>query len=199
MLERALKSIPQRKDIEIIFVNDCSTDNSLAIIDRWTEKYAAAFSDVQIVELLENRGCGYTRQVAYPLAEGKYLTVLDSDDYLYTKEYSQILDRLAAQDADMLFVGCRVNNGEEWIGNDRKAPWSYFLKREFLERSRLDYPDMRRAGDFWFTSVLRSRPHVEVVWPDIVYHYNYPCEGSIVWNYYTHEQNCKKYRIRREG
>lgn len=65
------------KDIEIICVDDGSTDNSLDIL----REYAAEDSRIQIIEQ-KNAGAGAARNNGMRYATGKYLSFLDSDDFL---------------------------------------------------------------------------------------------------------------------
>lgn len=63
-------------DIEIICVNDGSTDNSLAIL----EEYAQKDTRIKIISK-RNEGAGKARQAAIKKASGEYLAFLDGDDY----------------------------------------------------------------------------------------------------------------------
>ena len=65
------------KDIEIVLVNDGSTDNSQYIIDEYAEK----FSFIKPV-IKENGGLGDARNTGIQTAEGKYLAFVDSDDWI---------------------------------------------------------------------------------------------------------------------
>lgn len=67
------------KEIEIICVNDGSTDGSLAIL----EEYAAEDTRVKIITQ-ENKGLSGARNTGMGAATGKYLTFIDSDDWFYT-------------------------------------------------------------------------------------------------------------------
>ena len=64
------------KDIEIICVNDGSTDNSPSIL----KEYASKDKRVKIIDK-ENEGQGYARKVGLDNAIGKYILFCDSDDY----------------------------------------------------------------------------------------------------------------------
>lgn len=67
------------KNLEVIFVDDCSTDNSANIIDEWDEKY----NNVISIHLEENSGAaGKPRNVGLDNATSDYVLFLDSDDYL---------------------------------------------------------------------------------------------------------------------
>ena len=66
------------QNIEIIVVNDCSTDNSVAII----EEYVAKYSPIQLIHNPNNIKLGPTRNHGVSIARGEYLCFVDSDDYL---------------------------------------------------------------------------------------------------------------------
>ena len=68
------------KDFEVIVVDDCSTDNSCAVV----ENFSATFGDrLKIAKLSKNSGCpGIPRNFAMEAARGKYVYFLDADDLL---------------------------------------------------------------------------------------------------------------------
>ena len=88
-LKECLTSIINQtlKDIEIICVNDGSTDNSLKIL----EEFGAQDSRLRIINQ-ENQGQGYARNAGLEAAKGDYVGFIDSDDYIspdfYKKLYS---------------------------------------------------------------------------------------------------------------
>ena len=78
-VEEAVRSIMNQtlQDIEIIIINDGSTDNSLSII----RKLANEDDRIQIYSR-ENKGLSATRNQGIYIAKGKYQKFMDSDDYL---------------------------------------------------------------------------------------------------------------------
>jgi glycosyltransferase involved in cell wall biosynthesis len=79
-LDDCLKSIYRQtyKNWEVIFLDDCSTDNSLRII----EAYAKKDSRIKIFSNEINKGCGFTKARCVQLASGEICGFLDSDDAL---------------------------------------------------------------------------------------------------------------------
>lgn len=69
------------QDFEIILVDDCSTDNSLAEIKKLTEKY----SRVKIFNNAANLGVGYTKKKCAEFATGQFCGFVDPDDALMPK------------------------------------------------------------------------------------------------------------------
>lgn len=64
-------------DIQVICVDDCSTDNSPAILDS----YAAQDERVSVVHLASNHGQAYARNAGLAVANGQYVCMLDADDW----------------------------------------------------------------------------------------------------------------------
>ena len=74
------------KDTEIIIVNDCSPDNSLQIIKEYQQKD----DRIVLLDLKQNVGLGFARNAGMKVARGKYITFIDSDDWV-TKDYVEVL------------------------------------------------------------------------------------------------------------
>ena len=75
------------KDIEIIIIEDCSTDNSLAII----EKYMKEDERIRLIKNIENRKILYSKSFAALNSKGKYIIQLDQDDIFIRDDVFDIL------------------------------------------------------------------------------------------------------------
>ena len=177
---RALDSVPRRDDIEVLVCDDGSDDNTLSNV-RW---YAERHKDlnIRILQNAENRGLGYTKNVLYDNALGEYVYELDSDDYLYTDEFSRAMDEIDG--SDLVFVNLKVNSGEILFLNEQtKTVWvggaSKFVKREYLGDIRCN--EVRVYEDVVVNAGLMAKPHTEKYTGRVVYHYNWPREGSLCW------------------
>ena len=69
-------------DIEYVFVDDCSPDNSVAVIRQVLAEYPHREQQVRIVRHDHNRGLGAARKTALEAATGDFVLNVDSDDYL---------------------------------------------------------------------------------------------------------------------
>ncbi|MDR3290704.1 MAG: glycosyltransferase [Methanobrevibacter sp.] len=79
-LEKCLDSIINQtlKDIEIICINDCSTDSSLRILN----KYEKQDERIMVINNKENLGLGKVRNIGISVAKGEYIGFVDSDDWI---------------------------------------------------------------------------------------------------------------------
>lgn len=84
-IEECLQSLLNQnlKNFEVIVVDDCSTDNSLAIAQKFLPAFESKNIDFIIATTSQNSGCpGIPRNFAMTIAKGQYVYFLDSDDFL---------------------------------------------------------------------------------------------------------------------
>lgn len=137
------------KEIEIIAVNDGSTDNSADVIKKYQEQ------DSRIISLYqENQGQSAARNLALQYAKGKYIYMMDSDDLLNSPQALQICYEYAEKNnADFIFF-----DGETIIEKGANPiTWNY--KRTHLVEENTKY-----EGEFLLNKMLDNRKHNCVVW-----------------------------------
>lgn len=100
-------------NIEIIVINDGSSDNSLSIISRFQN-----IDDRVIVINQENKGLGYTRNVGIECATGDYILFIDSDDYISLDTCAKIEDFLSIKQCDIIVLG-RYRFGDNYCKKDQ--------------------------------------------------------------------------------
>ena len=178
LIERALKSVPARDDIEIIVIDDGSSD------DTWSKiLMTRAETDNQNMVCLynkENRGVSYTVNKGLDVASGEYVVLLGSDDYFYTDELEKALNQLDG--TDLVYFNLQVNSGEILrLTEDTKQGLcgsTKFMRREFVGDTR--NPEDKRQGEDWFffQDLMKKNPSEKFT--DITLkHYNYPRKGSL--------------------
>ena len=106
-IEQSVNSVlnQEEKDLEIILVDDGSTDSSGKICDAFAEKYP----DIIRVIHKENEGLLLTRRCGIRAAKGDYFVHLDSDDYMMPGALASIRKTILKYDADMVI--CKVAYG----------------------------------------------------------------------------------------
>ena len=103
-LERCLESIifQTYKELEIIVINDGSTDNSGKICDYYAQKD----SRIKVLHQ-ENKGAASAKNAGLHIATGKYLTFVDSDDYLEKDSYEFMQKHLEEKAVDVIHCAFR--------------------------------------------------------------------------------------------
>lgn len=182
LILKALDSIPKNDDIEIIVINDCSTDNTLNVLYEYQQN-----RDIIILNNETNRGVGYTVNRGYDIAQGEYIVLLGSDDYFITEEFNKIYPYLNG--TDLVYFNLRINDLTVWRVNEVSSRGYVgsvkFMRREFIGNIRC--PDKRQAEDFDFFQELLKKNPTEFFTDLTIKHYNFPREGSLYWNM-THKE-----------
>ena len=83
-----------KKEIEIVVVNDGSTDNTESIIKEYKDKRIKYFKNT-------NHGIGYSRNFGVSKSSGKYIMFLDSDDYIDKDECKLLYEKCLEDDLDI--------------------------------------------------------------------------------------------------
>lgn len=166
-----LDSIPPRDDIEIIIIDDGSTDDSLA---EAREYQSHSPKNIVILRNLENKGVAYTVNKGLDYAHGEYIVLLGSDgDYFV--DLNRGINELDG--TDLIYFPLRINNGA-YI--DGKAGSSKFMRREFIGDTR--NPLLVNCEDNAFYELLMKKNPTEKSIDCMCKHYNYPREHSLVWD-----------------
>ena len=94
------------KDIEVIVIDDCSTDNGFEIVrNRYCDKSSPVFdSRVKLFRNLRNVGVGLTRNRGIELASGKYIQFVDSDDAILPQMLETLFNRAEEKDLDAVYM-----------------------------------------------------------------------------------------------
>lgn len=100
-LERCINSILNQsyKDIEMILVDDGSPDNCGKICDEYSKKYGF----IKTIHK-ENEGLGFARNTGIENASGKFITFIDSDDYIADDFLKDLIDAALANNADTVIA-----------------------------------------------------------------------------------------------
>lgn len=176
---RALDSIPRRDDIEVIVSDDASTDNTWANILQYKEEHPEL--NLKVFRNEKNLGCFGNGNLIGTYATGEYTHGLDNDDYLYTEEYSRVVDMIDGEDA--IYMNLEVNSGEILVLNEMNrrvycAPITRIVRREFAKNLRFR-PVKGGMPDWYFNEdFLALNPKCKYT-GIVAYHHNFPREGSV--------------------
>ena len=126
-LRQCLDSIVNQtlKDIEIICIDDCSSDNSLNIL----EEYAKNDQRFVIIKQETNQGQGVARNIGIEKARGEYIGFVDPDDWIELDMYKEMYEDAAKNDTDITI--CDFTRYNEASGKNSLS--------KFLRRADADY------------------------------------------------------------
>jgi len=116
------------RDIEIVMVNDCSTDNSKLVFDRYLEKD----DRVTLVEHQHKKGRGEARNTGLKNASGKYIYFVDSDDNLPDDSIESLISIAEKYGSDLVLGGFTSE-----IDVD-----SAFIKHDMFNTNIANYPEL---------------------------------------------------------
>lgn len=130
-LKKCLNSILNQtlKELEIILINDGSKDQSHKICKKYAEK------DKRIVYInKKNEGCSIARNTAINIIKGKYITFVDSDDYLECEMYEEMYTIGEKNNSDIVVTGFRILDAEYNLVKMIR-PITYFNKMDYLKKT----------------------------------------------------------------
>lgn len=175
LLQRCLDSIPTRKDLEIIIVDN---NSSPQIVD-FNHFPGANRSDVNITRDTNSKGGGGARNTGLNHAHGKWIIFIDSDDY-FNYSLSGLLDKYKDSEYDVIWfkinsvdsetyesrnVGEGINasidnfikgkpKGEAILRYGMFYPWGKMISKRFLDERRIRFEDSIVMNDVKFAYTL---------------------------------------------
>lgn len=110
-IQKAIESVLNStyKDIELILVEDCSTDNTLSVINE----YVAKDSRVKLVKHDVNLGAGQSRRDGIEASTGEYIITIDGDDEITSTFIADLVDKAKDTDADIVSGGITIKDSDE--------------------------------------------------------------------------------------
>ena len=181
------------KNIEIICVDDCSQDKSLEII----KEYAAKDNRIKYIKHTENKKQGAARNTGIMAASGKYITFIDSDDYLSINSvYEKCINLLEKHNTDILtfsFTSFDTKNNTEIYTN---------VLKNLPNKCSVDSKNMREVGVTVWNKIFKLEDIKKVMFPESIKYEDIPFWYSFVLKIkpasYNISESCIKYRIHSE-
>ena len=165
-IERCARSLFEQtlKNIEFIFVNDCTKDNSMEILDKILLEYPDRKDQVVIINHESNKGLPAARKSGLQVATGDYIINCDSDDWIDSSMYEKLYKSAIIQHADIVTCGYIVTdrtseavylnsdtNKESYMANCLYQKYSGSLCVKLFRRTLFDnsiiYPNDAMAED----------------------------------------------------
>lgn len=194
-IERCARSLFEQTldNIEFIFVDDCTPDRSIEILEGVIEKYRLRFAEkkyvVRIERMLTNTGQAGVRKHGIQLATGVYIIHCDSDDWVDVRMYETLYNKAISENADVVvcdyFVTDGVNNNIR-VNSCHSEELSVFIENCLLQRdpwslcnklfnrrvySKIVYPTGAMGEDMTTTLQLLWNCHRLAYVPESFYYY----------------------------
>lgn len=166
-VERCLKSIIDQtigiENMEVILVNDASTDSTLSILKTYEEQYP---NNIHVIDLEQKGGPSRARNIGIEKANADYIAFVDSDDWIAPEMYEDLYVNGIIQGCDLAICGFdrprqygatlsdqKGKNGIFDIQNDDMRtlllreyrtnvyPWNKIYKKSYFQEYRIWYPE----------------------------------------------------------
>jgi glycosyltransferase involved in cell wall biosynthesis len=198
LCREAIESIllSNSKNIEIILVDDASTDSGLEIL----LEYIKQFSNITYQRLDIRSGPGVARNYGFKYAKGEWLFFMDSDDVIYSSVLPELLFFLEMDKiADMVFFPSTAHRQSDGTVNvtsfnmsDPKILplyeihgdwhsgmlWYFCFRRQFISAYQIEFPNNYPFEDQIFSITALSYVKYFTVFPLVLYEYRMYSENS---------------------
>ncbi|MEP9819621.1 glycosyltransferase family 2 protein [Staphylococcus xylosus] len=180
-----------KKDFEVILIDDCSTDHTLEIVESYKNKLNLTVKQLEA----NSGGPGKPRNTALNLAKGEYVFFVDSDDYIHPDTLKDVSKFVEGNQADVVLVKMEGVNGrgvpksmfketndDVTLANSRiiytLSP-TKFYRTSLLRDNHIEFPeDLRSAEDQLFTMKAYVNAKKIAVLADKPYYYATKREGE---------------------
>lgn len=139
----------ENKDVEIICVDDCSTDDTIAVL----ESYAKIYDSIKIVKHKENKGTNESRRSGVLAASGDYVLFMDQDDRLTEGIVDALINKLAEKEVDVLFFDFKFADSFDLNGCSNENSRVHYYKQ--IQKGHLLATSKSSAIDAIYTSPPR--------------------------------------------
>lgn len=201
-LQPCLESIltQSASDVEVIVVDDASTDSSLSVAERMTEEYPR----LRTLSLPDNVGLGMARNAGIDAASGAYLMFVDGDDYVAQGSLAAICQSLRRTSPDVLVFDYARTYPSGRIRQSRRsflltssvtvtftladrpelltlfmAVWNRVYRRRFVDDNRIRFPSGYYEDLPWTYPAMFSANSIAIL-PRVCYYYRQRSHGNIL-------------------
>ena len=200
-IERCARSLFEQtyQNLEFVFVNDCSPDRSMEVLNGIMDDYLERKDDVRVVNQEKNKGLAAARNVGLDNATGDFVVIVDSDDWLELNAVELLVNKQIENDADLV-SGNRIvhyhseegllyergyQSKEEMVLQVMQRSWDHFITGRLFRRSLFVDNSLRwndgldLAEDRFMMTLLAYQARSYDSVDNVVYHYERRNIGSI--------------------
>ena len=202
-IEKCIHSLFQQTflNIEYVFVNDGSLDDSISKLRMLIEQYPQKKENIKIIELDRNRGVSFARKTAIEHSCGKYLIFIDADDYIELNMIELLYAKIEETSADVAV--CDMINEytdhstvvyEDFVSDNKdenfhnmllgkktiSVLWNKLIKRELYELEECQLPEYLNSLEDSHVIIRIYYNAVKIVKVnEVLYHYVHSNPNSI--------------------
>lgn len=192
------------RHIEVICINDRSTDASLKILKRMQ----SLDTRLRIIDLSEHRGAAVCRNIGLSVSQGEFVIFLDSDDFFYKDMLQETYGLAIQKGADLVVFGYeKVSMDLDGSGNEKVAhsfkkrnenreytkkdvdvnvlrkvghvPWNKLVRKSMLIQNRILFQDIPCNNDIFYSMAVTITAQKVVVSDKVLVKYHYGRRGSL--------------------
>lgn len=211
-IERCAVSLFEQtlSDIEYIFVNDCTKDNSMVILQEVVSRYPNRIKNVRVINMPINSGLPSVRKEGLKYATGEYIAHCDSDDWLDITAYEKLYNCAKYSNSDIVFYDFIKSDGivQTLVYRDidtsskksvlrdvtKKFCWSLcgaLAKRDLYTQKGIVFPICNNGEDFaLFSQLLYFAQSFSKLSEPLYYYYTNP---NSITNVQTVESFLKRF------
>lgn len=204
-IERCARSLFEQSmsaDIEYVFINDCTKDKSIEILQNVIADYPKLA--IRIIEHAKNQGLAQARKTGFLHAHGKYWYCCDSDDWLEPNMMENLYKIAEKENADIVSCGFFMETGKQstpvcyendedsmdiilspkYFGWIYGAIWNKLVRADLYKQNKIEpWAGINMWEDSCLTLRLRILSHKTIISPHCYYHYNVSNNGSITYSF----------------
>jgi glycosyltransferase involved in cell wall biosynthesis len=191
-IERCARSLFEQTfaDIEYIFVDDCSPDNSISILKNIVNKYPDKANRVKIITHSTNQGVSASRNSGLNASSGEYIYQCDGDDYIEKNLIEKLYFSAKDNNADIVWCDwfLSFSHNERYmkqpeydnpmealkgilLGSMKYNLWNKLVKRSLYTENGISFPICHNMGEDMTMIRLFACAKVVAYVPEALYHY----------------------------
>lgn len=191
-IERCVRSLMEQTmdNVEYIFVDDASPDNSIQILQKVLSDYSGRRDNVSILAHAENKGLPAARNTGLAVATGEYIFHCDSDDFVEKDLLSTLYETACRENADIVWSDYYISypNNERYLkqpfydtpeaalkgmlhGRMKYNVWNKLAKRSLYTDNNITFPAGYAMGEDMTMMFLFSYAHKVAYVGKALYHY----------------------------
>ena len=197
-------------NLEVIVVDDCSTDGSTKILKQFEEKH----SNLKVILQPKHKNAGACRNVGIKHATGDYVHFLDADDWIDSTAYETVLKSMGSKNVDACVFQFKYHDNQTGKQTDMVnvmtnqkqivslkqypnfliyspvVPWNKLIKKSVIDDNQLTFDEIQCANDrsFYF-KLIKSAKNILII-PDKLAFYRINNSGSLIGSGRAKNFNC---------